>query len=114
MPIAMYMKSNVDGIQNVNDNIPLYPSSTNTMKQCALKLRNITSKHKLSYDAEVEILVFLKELLPNTGKVDQVNTLKNKSKPPFSSTCCWDFYFVKDGYFMFHFCNSYISLLFNL
>eukprot|EP01035_Chromulina_nebulosa_P022227 gene22227-28781_t len=69
VPIAKCMKSNMDGIQNINDNIPLYPGSKNTMKQCAVKLRNITSKHKLSVDAELDMLVFLKELLPNTANL---------------------------------------------
>ena len=86
VPIAKYMKSNMDGIQNINDNIPLYPGSKNTMKQCAVNLRNIASKHKLSVDAELDMLVFLKELLPNTANLPLHQT-KNGMYKSDMDTC---------------------------
>jgi hypothetical protein len=74
-PIAMCIKENVEKDskkKNKNDdnNIPLYPismkcSNNISKKQCALKVRNVTAKYNLSAVAELDLLVLLKDILPN-------------------------------------------------
>jgi len=73
IPLAIYIKSKSqeNGIQNKDNKngIPLYPLSNISKKQCALKLRNVTAKHKLSAVAELDLLILLKEILPNNSNL---------------------------------------------
>ena len=59
---GIYCKSE-EGIQD------LFPNSSVTVKDCSVKIRNFSSKHKLPIKAELALVLLLKECLPESAKL---------------------------------------------
>ena len=71
LKIAFKIKCRAEGIFHKNglDVQDLYPNSSATVKDCSLLLRNFTSRHKLSEQGELSLVLLLKKILPSNAKL---------------------------------------------